>query len=777
MLKRLQIIGCAVLLAVLAQSASAFSLLGPKVIWETADLGYSIDFSESPQNLGEGYRWNVPVLYYAYDQTYLDYFGSNGVRQADLGVGMLNSVLGRKVSTYSADLSEFAQESSQINYTAAALHLFDIRSCVFELIFDRIGLANPQAYTWTLRARVATPSCPDYVYTVIKRNFDPVTFEPSVYVNGVLYTYWIAEFCPTVNEAITVPTPVDPSAETDTTVAEGRIAYADETFYGRFYTGITRDDAGGLRYLYNTNNVNLEDAGPVGTTTYQTNNSASQLLYTSNLLAMAQVALTNNDAALQALYPNASFSAANSFIWTNVYTTNITAYFTNSPLSVYGTTNTIVEYTTNVTVAVQQQFTHNFANLFVPEFTNNAWELFPVTDITTLTRPSFAEYQKVTVSDGGPYSVFDATNAVPTTNVTTRLFVTNQIAGEFFFLPTNLCSVQILANQLMLTNSFTNTIYSATNSLTNSVGTGGTTNSTTSTNISFTSLNLITFSTNHVFVVYPVTCPTNVVSARQGMDSVIQLVRQDYDSLINRFWTPVTNTWTGVTITNNQRSTQTMTRVLTAPDILLAAADLGMVIPPYVNFSVERGVPVWDTNGISANLTYAVNGPGTIQPGTLTTLTFNKIGQVNYNVGPFYMDEATSSTDFLWGSFDGTTNAPIIYPDSAGVATYQDQLVIQAYPAALPEGVFGIPFTFSYVNSSSGVAVSYLNQFSGSGGQPPYVFGVTPGTSLPPGLALGSDGTVSGAPAAEGLFSFSIRLTDAGGRSIDTPYSVLVNAP
>ena len=29
--------------------------------------------------LGEEYRWNVPVLTYAFDQSFLDYFGSNGV--------------------------------------------------------------------------------------------------------------------------------------------------------------------------------------------------------------------------------------------------------------------------------------------------------------------------------------------------------------------------------------------------------------------------------------------------------------------------------------------------------------------------------------------------------------------------------------------------------------------------------------------------------------------------------------------------------------------------
>ena len=155
--------------------------------------------------------------------------------------------------------------------------------------------------------------------------------------HGVLFTYWIEEFCPAVDEAITVPTPVDGSMDQDTAVAAGRIVYGDMTFYGRYYTGITRDDAGGLRYLYQTNNINIESPGPTGTTTYVTNTTASQLLYSSNLLAVANSALTNSDAALAALYPNAVFSAVATTVWTNVWTTNITAYFTNSPWDAVGT--------------------------------------------------------------------------------------------------------------------------------------------------------------------------------------------------------------------------------------------------------------------------------------------------------------------------------------------------------------------------------------------------------------------------------------------------------
>ena len=58
---------------------------------------------------------------------------------------------------------------------------------------------------------------------------------------------------------------------------------------GGFYTGLTRDDVAGLRYLLRSGHVHWEDA-PVGSTVYATNNAPTdlQLLVTSNLTTLAQ---------------------------------------------------------------------------------------------------------------------------------------------------------------------------------------------------------------------------------------------------------------------------------------------------------------------------------------------------------------------------------------------------------------------------------------------------------------------------------------------------------
>ena len=73
--------------------ARAFSLLGPYEAWMVPQTGFAQPGDiGGPMNLGQEYRWNVPVLAYAFDQSFLDYFGSNGVAAVESAIGILNSL-------------------------------------------------------------------------------------------------------------------------------------------------------------------------------------------------------------------------------------------------------------------------------------------------------------------------------------------------------------------------------------------------------------------------------------------------------------------------------------------------------------------------------------------------------------------------------------------------------------------------------------------------------------------------------------------------------------
>lgn len=65
-----------------------------------------------------------------------------------------------------------------------------------------------------------------------------------------------------------------------------------------------------------------------------------------------------------------------------------------------------------------------------------------------------------------------------------------------------------------------------------------------------------------------------------------------------------------------------------------------------------------------------------------------------------------------------------------------------------------------------------------SGGVAPYGFALKSGSSLPPGLYLATDGTISGTPIGTvSKYSFSVVLTDANGMEDTAEYTLSVNLP
>ena len=115
------------------------------------------DFAWHPQNKGEEFRWNTKVLYYACDQSFLDYFGANGVAAVDAAVAVFNSL----PNASDADLNAFPLEASRINYTASALHLYDLKSTVMELLIERALLQphwSPVLQAWQRQGQARRPA-------------------------------------------------------------------------------------------------------------------------------------------------------------------------------------------------------------------------------------------------------------------------------------------------------------------------------------------------------------------------------------------------------------------------------------------------------------------------------------------------------------------------------------------------------------------------------------------------------------------------------------------
>jgi hypothetical protein len=299
-----------------------------------------------------------------------------------------------KVSEMSTDLTEFPNQATRENYQAEALLLSDLKSYTMHLIAEQMGLAEPERYIWTLHDRFQLPgaTCPaGMVYLITKRNFEqvpgnPEAYEPSSYVNGTLYSYYILEVCqsppgPPLAEAIEFQ--VDPLDYVFSAVA----GFVDPTltqnsglpYPGKFYTGLTRDDVMGLRHLMSTNNVNWES--PPATALAYVTNTTPELVFTSNLTEFASLALTNPPGVLQTLYPNLVILSASNFL-ANVWVTNVIAVFTSSPYDPIGVSNRVV-FVTTPTLVAQSQWFYTFGNLFQVVYTNGAWSAIPTEDISS----------------------------------------------------------------------------------------------------------------------------------------------------------------------------------------------------------------------------------------------------------------------------------------------------------------------------------------------------------------------------------------------------------
>jgi hypothetical protein len=744
MLRFAKTFGCLALLAFGGQLASGYALLGPNAnepdTWQIPDIGYMLGGRDigAPKNIGEEYRWNTPVIYYGFDQSFLDYFGSNGVWAVEQAAAVINGLT--NFSKYSANLSEVPLETRRSNFRAKALQLVDLKTWALYFMVEELGLTEPDRYTWTLRSRETQPglSCPWMIYGVIKRNFDPVTWEPSSYVNGTLYSYIIQEICsggPPL--ATTVPFAVDPVV-INTYPLMSRQAYA---YIGNYVTSLTRDDVGGLRYIYRTNNVNWESMSSDSSIFTTNTGGGQQLLITSNLTFLAQQALTNNAAALQGLYPDLNIvSTAN--IFTNIWVTNTTAYFTNYPMDPVGTPPHLA-FTTTRTLTIQSQYHHTFGNLMTFAYRNGTWVMVPVPDVNLLTGRDFYTVQTTTVTN----SAFDLAGAPPHTSVSSVTYQTNEVVGEYFILPPSLCSIAIIGLQATFTNSYTNVVSSSTNA---PVG---------STNIQSFTQAIVNYSTNHAFTYYPVECITANTNLRQGIDH-FTFVRASYDSLVGRFFQPITNIYTQVIVTNSQPITVSLRRVVTKPDFLFTSRDMGQ---PNAGVA-ERTQTIGNFN--DANKLPGLSGPGNIEPNM--TVTFNRVGPYLENIyGTNFifngLSESTADTNVVWASFDGTTNAPVIYPNGTSIANLEAQILFQITTALLPGGTTHAAYPVTQLQATGAQSLAW----SLAAG------------SLPPGLGLSPSGVISGTPSSAGTYSFTVRLTGIipGGysRTITRPLSITIN--
>lgn len=329
--KRLMLVVTA---ALLTHSAFGFALLGPRDTWQTSVLGYDPQADGGdlggPKNLGEEWRWTIPTITYAYDFSFLDYFGTNGVQAIEDAIFLFNREMHNFDALTDDQLRAKPLDTKRIHQTAQALGILDLKSYTMGLLAEQLGMASAERWTWALRASVPVGGGTATNYLVIKRNFDPFTLKPSSYVNGRRLTYRIGVFPATTaaNYEDAVEIPIDQAGDgpfmgSTVSAMVGEDLTGVGLRPGEYFSALTQDDIGGLRYIYRQRNVNSEFF-PAGTLR-DTAAPAIRRVDTNTIIFVQGIdafsffsnAFSTNATALLSQFTNLNILS------TNIYLTNI----------------------------------------------------------------------------------------------------------------------------------------------------------------------------------------------------------------------------------------------------------------------------------------------------------------------------------------------------------------------------------------------------------------------------------------------------------------------
>jgi len=153
------------------------------------------------------------------------------------------------------------------------------------------------------------------------------------------------------------------------------------------------------------------------------------------------------------------------------------------------------------------------------------------------------------------------------------------------------------------------------------------------------------------------------LGVRAGVDKV-QFIRVDMDPILRVSPLPLVVSYPELVVSNGIVVSQIVARTLTRPDIQFSAVDLGVALFTPVAYSQTQYV----YNNTGSTVIAGAEGPGNIEP--TFGMQFSKVGVHNLNDGN--SDEQDGTRGFLWSTFDGSTNAPVIFPVGTTLQDLED---------------------------------------------------------------------------------------------------------
>jgi hypothetical protein len=301
-MKKLAFLLCCMVGLLTAKKTNAFVLIGPMEVSELASSGVDFNYTDDlggPKDLKRFFRWNIPMLTYAFDASFMQYFGLEGREAVKEAFTAVNDFFSNSdydgVSALELTKHGFRSNynTTWINQTALNAQIIDIKSLTLGLLVNQLGLGNPHRYAFGNHAMSTNTTGTQINFNVRLRNYDPITERPSSYINNVNYSYRLVHDAPPSAGVTTLPSFADMEEFTTDTSGNAWTAVTGivDAFYGNtaiywtdqpslfgfgvYYDGLnamggqyqprhalTYDDAGGLKYLYRTNNFVYEGLDP-----------------------------------------------------------------------------------------------------------------------------------------------------------------------------------------------------------------------------------------------------------------------------------------------------------------------------------------------------------------------------------------------------------------------------------------------------------------------------------------------------------------------------------
>ena len=655
-------------------------------------------------NIGEEYRWNTPLLTYAYDESFINYFGENGILAIEDAIELLNSIPAASTlrtnyppaNRMSTNLWNFPVRPDRYHARADTLQLIDMKSYAVRELFGFMGLGDAEDNAFQL----------DIGGAVTLRNYDPISRQPSKYVNGSLLSYVVLAG----TNAVTFPVDVMKPA---VTLASASMPAINE--FGKFVIGPTRDDVGGLKELYRKDNFNIE---PLPANTFQivTNqpNLTNPAIYSIDLRWFSKESKTNTVNSFRQfvatnqwwgpVYTNLSLPPLvileTNINWKMVWSTNVTPYLTNFPWTPVGQPPTLV-YLTNKFRVFQPSYDYVFGNV--------------ITNIHVPKEKSKILYRSWEIVPKAP--LWSVVGSVPTTtNYNLSVINDDYPHGEIIILPTtNVVGYHFTDMMFERLNTLTN-ILTDTNSLANPNGAlpgqGGGLGAGGEAITNFVGLmeDEVWTSTNHAYLAYPIVYSTNnilvggvdKISFKQFQPDSWVTTNYSSDRFLEDYSFPNLENQTfnyifpnapgsagaigSAALTNASMPSirytldyvekgkikkGTFLKFYTGPDIIFSAANL-----PYI-FATQSVPPqAVNNNAINGFQVLGLNGPGNIVvPPNGFQIVFNKIGTFwNPPVAGSFLNEESMSLGWKWGYFNGRTDDPIVFPEGESVRNLENEI-------------------------------------------------------------------------------------------------------